>query len=248
MCQHSEKYRFSAIPELHELEKKMDRRHFLSKTAMGMGALALGSLFSHEGLMAKNLPHGGGLAGLPHHPPKAKRIIYLFQSGGPSQLDLYDYKPKLQSMQGQDLPASIRGEQRLTGMSANQSIFPVAQSAFEFKQYGKSRTWVSELMPYTAEVVDELCFIKSMITEQINHDPAITFMQSGHQLPGRPSMGAWMSYGLGSETKICPVSSYWCPKTRSAINPFMRDYGATAFYHPSIRGCNSGLEKIRFCT
>ena len=204
MCLHHKQHRFQGIPELHELEKKMDRRDFLSRTAMGMGALALGSIFTQDGLLAKNLDPGGGLPGLPHHPPKAKRIIYLFQSGGPSQLDLYDYKPQLSKMHGQDLPASIRGEQRLTGMSANQSIFPVAQSAFNFNQYGQSRTWVSELMPHTAEVVDELCFIKSMITEQINHDPAITFMQTGHQLPGRPSMGAWMSYGLGSENQNLP--------------------------------------------
>ncbi len=173
-----------------------------------MGSLALGSLFGAERLLAqpnRTDPGNGGLPGLPHHAAKAKRIIYLFQSGGPSQLDLYDYKPKLADMHGKDLPPSVRGEQRLTGMSANQAIFPVTQSAFSFKQYGKCRAWVSELMPHTAEVVDELCFIKSMVTEQINHDPAITFMQSGHQLAGRPSIGAWLSYGLGSENKNLPA-------------------------------------------
>lgn len=186
----------------------MDRRHFLTKTAMGMGSLALGSLFGAERIMAQESrfdPGNGGLAGLPHHASKAKRIIYLFQSGGPSQLDLYDYKPRLADMHGEDLPPSVRGEQRLTGMSANQAIFPVTRSAFSFKQYGKCRAWVSELMPHTAQVVDELCFIKSMVTEQINHDPAITFMQSGHQLAGRPSIGAWLSYGLGSENKNLPA-------------------------------------------
>ena len=209
MCNHHPLPQFSQHPDLHDLEKKIDRRHFLTKTAMGMGSLALGSLFFSDKLLAsspeKAMLANGGIPGLPHHAPRAKRIIYLFQSGGPSQLDLYDYKPKLSDMHGKDLPPSIRGEQRLTGMSANQSIFPVTDSAFSFKQYGESRTWVSELMPHTAEVVDELCFIKSMVTEQINHDPAITFMQSGHQLAGRPSMGAWLSYGLGSDNQNLPA-------------------------------------------
>ncbi|MCC5938108.1 MAG: DUF1501 domain-containing protein [Lunatimonas sp.] len=208
MCKHHKLPKFPHHPDMHSLELKMDRRHFLTKTAMGMGSLALGSLFGAENLLAQPRrfdPGNGGLPGLPHHAAKAKRIIYLFQSGGPSQLDLYDYKPKLADMHGEDLPPSVRGEQRLTGMSANQAIFPVTQSAFSFQQYGKCRAWVSELMPHTAQVVDELCFIKSMVTEQINHDPAITFMQSGHQLAGRPSIGAWLSYGLGSENKNLPA-------------------------------------------
>ncbi|MFC4870291.1 DUF1501 domain-containing protein [Negadavirga shengliensis] len=208
MCKHHHYHRFSTHPDLHQLEKKMDRRHFLSKTAMGIGSLALGSLFAADNLLAAGpAAHlaNVGLPGLPHHAPKAKKVIYLFQSGGPSQLDLFDYKPRLAAMHGKDLPPSIRGGQRLTGMSANQSIFPVTQSVFEFDQYGKSRAWVSELMPYTAQIVDELCFVKSMVTEQINHDPAITFMQSGHQLPGRPSIGAWLSYGLGSDNENLPA-------------------------------------------
>lgn len=209
MCNHHSLPKFTQHQDLHDLEKKIDRRHFLTKTAMGMGSLALGSLFFSDKLLASSpeqaMMVNGGIPGLPHHAPRAKRIIYLFQAGGPSQLDLYDYKPRLSDMHGKDLPASIRGEQRLTGMSANQSIFPVTDSAFSFKQYGESRAWVSELMPHTAEVVDELCFIKSMVTEQINHDPAITFMQSGHQLAGRPSMGAWLSYGLGSDNQNLPA-------------------------------------------
>ncbi|MCB0836610.1 MAG: DUF1501 domain-containing protein, partial [Bacteroidetes bacterium] len=131
--------------------------------------------------------------------------VYLFQSGGPSQLDLFDYKPMLENMHGQELPDSVRQGQRLTGMSANQSALSVAASSFQFKQYGKSGAWVSELMPYTAEIVDELCFIRSMHTEAINHDPAITFFQSGHQLAGRPSIGAWISYGLGSSNENLPT-------------------------------------------
>ncbi len=142
---------------------------------------------------------------LPHFAPKAKRIIYLFQNGAPSQLDLFDYKPLLQKMQGEDLPASIRMGQRLTGMTADQKKFPLAGSAFKFDQYGQSRAWLSELFPYTSKVVDDLCFVKSMYTEAINHDPALTFFQTGAQVGNRPSMGSWLSYGLGSENKNLPA-------------------------------------------
>jgi hypothetical protein len=202
----------SSNRDLQEIEKKMDRRRFLTRTSLGIGSLALGSLMGMEKIFAGNSlvapPSPESVQanlGLPHFMPKAKRIIYLFQSGGPSQLDLYDYKPKLVDLHGQELPDSVRGGQRLTGMSADQSSFPMAASAFKFQQYGKSRAWVSELMPKTAEIVDELCFIKSMQTAQINHDPAITFFQTGHQLPGRPSMGAWLSYGLGSDNQNLPA-------------------------------------------
>lgn len=207
MCHHSHQPFRLAHPDLQEIERKMDRRHFLTRASLGIGSLALGSLLGAEKLFARSpSPESGdGPLGLPHFLPKAKRVIYLFQSGGPSQLDLFDYKPKLVDMHGKELPDSIRGGQRLTGMSADQSSFPVASSVFNFKQYGESRAWVSELMPYTAEMVDELCFIKSMHTEQINHDPAITFFQTGHQLPGRPSIGAWLSYGLGSDNKNLPA-------------------------------------------
>jgi hypothetical protein len=207
MCHHSHQPFRLAHPDLQEIERKMDRRRFLTRASLGIGSLALGSLLGAEKLFARSpSPEpGDGPLGLPHFLPKAKRVIYLFQSGGPSQLDLFDYKPKLVDMHGKELPDSIRGGQRLTGMSADQSSFPVASSVFNFKQYGESRAWVSELMPYTAEMVDELCFIKSMHTEQINHDPAITFFQTGHQLPGRPSIGAWLSYGLGSDNKNLPA-------------------------------------------
>jgi hypothetical protein len=207
MCHHPHQPFRPTHPDLRELERKMDRRHFLTQVSMGIGSLALGSLLGAEKLLAKpmSLVSGPGLPELPHFAPKAKRIIYLFQSGGPSELDLFDYKPKLSDMHGKELPDSIRGGQRLTGMSADQSSFPVASSAFRFKQYGESRAWVSELMPYTAQIVDELCFIKSMHTEQINHDPAITFFQTGHQLPGRPSIGAWLSYGLGADNMNLPA-------------------------------------------
>jgi hypothetical protein len=139
------------------------------------------------------------------YPPTAKRVIYLFQSGAPSQIDLFDYKPALEALRAKELPDSIRQGQRLTGMTATQTSFPVAPSLFKFAQHGQSGAWVSELMPHTAGVVDSLCFIKSMNTEQINHDPAVTFCQTGFQLAGRPSIGSWLAYGLGSVNKELPA-------------------------------------------
>jgi hypothetical protein len=167
---------------------------------MGLGAAALAHLLSQDASAATP-----GLPGLPHFPPKAKRVIYLFQGGGPSQLESFDYKPKLASLAGQDLPQSVRNGQRLTAMTAAQSTFPMVPSQFAFAQYGQSGAWVSELLPHTAKIVDRLCFIKSMYTEQINHDPATTFFQTGFQLAGRPSLGAWASYGLGSENENLPA-------------------------------------------
>lgn len=184
----------------------IDRREFLTKTSLGLGSLALSSLLDPGKLMAKMAPgaNPGGALGNLHFVPKAKRVIYLFQSGGPSQMELFDYKPLLNERFGQELPESIRAGQRLTGMTSSQNSFPLAGSIFDFAQHGKSGAWVSELMPHTAKIVDELCFIKSMHTEAINHDPAITFFQSGSQLSGRPSIGSWISYGLGSENKNLP--------------------------------------------
>lgn len=179
------------------------RRHFLGKLSLGIGTAALGSL-----LIPDLLRRGDDemmMAGLPHFAPKAKRIIYLFQNGAPSQLESFDHKPLLAKMAGQDLPESIRMGQRLTGMTSGQSSFPLVGSHFSFKQYGQSGAWVSELFPHTAKIVDELCFVKSMHTEAINHDPALTFMQTGAEQGNRPSMGAWLSYGLGSENKNLPA-------------------------------------------
>jgi hypothetical protein len=170
----------------------MITRRDLIKGAVGTAALA--SL-----LQADEVP------ALPHFPPTARRVIYLFQSGAPSQMDLFDHKPKLANLRATELPDSIRMGQRLTGMTATQTSFPVAPSLFKFAQHGNSAAWVSELMPHTAGVADDLCFIKSMNTEQINHDPAITFCQTGFQLAGRPSIGSWLAYGLGSENKELPA-------------------------------------------
>ncbi|MBI3758477.1 MAG: DUF1501 domain-containing protein, partial [Deltaproteobacteria bacterium] len=178
----------------------LTRRHFFSKSATSLGAAALASLLGQDAAAAT-----GGLPGIPHFAPKAKRVIYLFQHGAPSQLDLFDYKPNLSKVRGEDLPESIRMGQRLTGMTAYQTKFPTAPSIFKFAQHGKGGMWLSELLPHTAKVADELCLIKSLRTEAINHDPAVTFFQSGFQLAGRPSIGSWISYGLGSENQDLPA-------------------------------------------
>ena len=175
------------------------RRHFFGRGATGIGVAALASLFQRSGLSSP------ALGGLPHFAPTAKRVIMLHQSGGPSQLDLFDYKPSLQKQRGIELPDSVRMGQRITGMTSGQGTLPVAPSIFEFKQHGKSGAWVSELLPHTAKIVDDLTIIKTVNTEAINHDPAITFFQTGSQQPGRPSIGAWTSYGLGSANDNLPA-------------------------------------------
>lgn len=177
----------------------LSRRDFLHRFGMGVGGMALGSLLMQNGYAAAALDTA------PHFAPKAKRVIYLFQSGGPSQLDLYDPKPLLNKMNGEQLPDSVRQGQRLTGMSANQASLPMAGSIFQFQQHGQSGAWLSDLLPHIASVADDICFVKSMYTEAINHDPAITFFQTGSQLAGRPSIGAWLSYGLGSENQNLPA-------------------------------------------
>ena len=178
---------------------RLTRRQFFGRAAQGVGALALGSLLPNMAWA-----DGGQVKGL-HHAAKAKRIIYLFQAGGPAQQDLFDYKPKLREMHGQQLPEGVRKGQRLTAMSANQASIPLAGSPFAFAQHGQSGAWMSEVFHHLPGVADELCFVKSMFTEAINHDPAITFMQTGSQIAGRPSFGAWLSYGLGSMNEDLPA-------------------------------------------
>ncbi|HET6881981.1 MAG TPA: DUF1501 domain-containing protein [Pirellulales bacterium] len=180
----------------------ISRRRFFTGSAAGLGAIALASLLNEDTLGGE--PALGGLPGLPHFPAKAKRVIYLFQSGAPSQLDLFDYKPRLADLRGSELPDSVRMGQRLTGMTATQASFPVAPSKFKFAQAGQSGAWISELLPHTAEIAGRLCFVRSMHTEAINHDPAVTFFQTGAQLAGRPSIGSWIVYGLGSENRDLP--------------------------------------------
>jgi len=194
---------------LREHDLLMTRRHFFGKCAAGIGGAALASLLTPQAfaeIAAGQAPHTGqGVLGGPHFAPRAKRVIYLFMSGGPSQLDLFDYKPTMRDLQGTDLPASIRKGQRITTMTSGQKTLPIASSKFQFNQHGQSGAWVSELLPHISSISDDLCFIKTVNTEAINHDPAITFIQTGSQLPGRPSLGSWMSYGLGTENNNLPA-------------------------------------------
>lgn len=192
--------------EFMEHGLNMNRRRFLSRLSLGVGSVALGSLLIPDLFSGNGEAAGDALApGMPHFAPKAKRIIYLFQNGAPSQLESFDYKPMLRQMMGQELPASVRMGQRLTGMSSGQSSFPLVGSIYDFKQYGKARAWVSDLFPYTSKVVDDICIVRSLFTEAINHDPALTFFQTGAQQGNRPSMGSWLSYGLGSENRNLPA-------------------------------------------
>jgi uncharacterized protein (DUF1501 family) len=174
------------------MNESLDRRQFLNRSGLGLGGLAFASLL-------------GEADAATHFAPRAKRIIYLFMHGGPSQLDLFDHKPGLKNLHGQELPESVRGNQRLTGMTSNQKSLPITSSLFRFARHGESGAWISELLPHTARIVDELCIIRSLHTEAINHDPAVTYLQTGHQQPGRPSFGAWLSYGLGSESSDLPA-------------------------------------------
>jgi hypothetical protein len=183
--------------------QQLNRRLFLKRTGLGLGTVALSSLLGRDQAAAAAVPRNS--TGLPHFAPKAQRVIYLFQSGAPSQLDLFDYKPKMMEKRGIELPDSVRKGQRITTMTAFQKNFPVAPSIFKFARHGRSGAWLSELLPYTAQIVDDICIVRSMQTEAINHDPAITFVQTGSQLAGRPSMGAWVAYGLGSPNRDLPA-------------------------------------------
>jgi hypothetical protein len=233
--------------DLKGLYQNIDRRNFLNKTAMGMGAVALQQLIAPLSTVGATL-EDRIMSALPTIAPKAKRVVFLFMAGGPSQFETFDYKPKLRDLFGTELPDSIRKGQRLTGMSANQSSLPVVPSLYDFKQHGKTGTWVSELLPYTAQVVDELCLIRSMYTEQINHDPAITFFQTGHQLPGRPSIGSWLSYGLGSENKNLPAFIVLISKNASKDQPLYARLWGNGFLPSEHQGVQfrSGKDPVLF--
>ncbi|HTU20074.1 MAG TPA: DUF1501 domain-containing protein [Gemmataceae bacterium] len=187
---------------IYEHIQTLTRRHFFGRTALGLGTAALATLTAQRAAAAATT---GGLPDLPHFAPKAKRAIYLFTNGGPSQMDMFDYKPAMDKLFDTDLPESIRKGQRLTTMTSGQKRFPVAPSKYKFAQHGQCGAWVSELMPWTAKMVDKLAFVKSVNTEAINHDPAVTYICTGHQLPGRASLGAWLSYGLGTENSNLPA-------------------------------------------
>lgn len=188
----------------------MTRRHLFGRTAAGIGVAALAQLLAQDGLQAAPGNAADPLASLGqlpqlHFAPRARRVIYLHQSGGPSHIDLFDHKPELTRNHGVELPDSVRMGQRITGMTSGQKSFPCVQSVFKFSQHGPAGAWISELLPHTASIADQLCIIKSMHTEAINHDPAITFIQTGAQQPGRPSLGSWLSYGIGSENENMPA-------------------------------------------
>jgi len=196
--------------ELLRLKYENSRREFLRGSALGLGSIAMNSLLGCNSTIAKhtntsvpideiNQPLGG-----PHFMPTAKRVIYLFQSGGPSQMELFDYKPKLYEMHGKEIPASVIGQNRISGMVSNQYSFPLARPAANFKQFGANGTYMSELIPGISSIVDDLCIVRSVTTDQINHEPAVIFTQTGNQLSGRPSIGSWLSYGLGSLNENLP--------------------------------------------
>jgi hypothetical protein len=195
---------------LTERRLLLTRRQLFGRAAAGIGSAALASLLTPQAFAgavpgASPAPDLGSLGGAVHFAPRAKRVIYLFQSGGPSQMDLFDPKPNLAELFDKDLPDSIRMGQRITGMTSGQSRLPVAPSLFKFAQHGRGGAWLSELVPHTASVADDVCFVRSVHTEAINHDPAVTFFQTGFQLAGRPSIGSWVSYGLGSENSELPA-------------------------------------------
>ncbi len=213
--------------------EQLTRRHFFGRTGLSLGSAALVSLLG-ESARSDTVPTAGsirvgGLPDLPHFSPKAKRAIYLFMNGGPSQMDLFDYKPKMNPMFDKDLPESIRNGQRLTTMTSGQSRFPVAPSKYRFARHGQAGTWVSELLPYTARIVDQIALVKTVWTEAINHDPAVTYICTGNQLPGRPSLGSWLSYGLGTMNQNLPafvvMTASWS-STRPAQAIYNRLWGA----------------------
>ena len=220
---------------MKDLATALTRRQFFGRASTSVGIAALAHLMKEDLGAAEGTP---GLPGLPHFPPTAKRIIYLYQSGGPSTLELLDYKPNLVKWAGTDLPDSVRNGQRLTSMTATQTSFPVAPSIFKFAQYGQSGHWFSELLPETAKVSDDLCVFKSVNTEQINHDPATTFSMTGFQLAGRPSLGAWLSYGLGSANRDLPafVVMVSQPRSGNAGQPLADRLWGTGFLPSRYQG------------
>ena len=220
----------------------LTRRHFLKRATLGLGTLGLSSLLGTDA-------HASGLPGLPHFAPKVKRVIYLFQSGGPAAQDLFDNKPLLREKHGQQLPDSVRGAQRLTAMSGFQSSLPLAGSAFDFVKAGKSGMELSEVLPHTAKIADEICLVRSMWTEAINHDPAITFFQTGSQIAGRPSMGSWVTYGLGSESENLPAFVVLVTKGQGDQPLYSRLWGS-GFLDARFQGTQlrAGKEPVLYLT
>ena len=206
-----------------EQARMIHRRSFMKVGTGAIGLAALMSMLGEDLLAGADASATGGLPGLPHFAPKAKRVIYLYMLGAPSNLDLFDYKPKLKGLAGTNLPDSVRGGQRLTGFTANQASLPIINSKFEFKQHGQSGQWLSELLPHTGKIVDDVAFIRTMFNEQINHDPAIMMLNAGFQLAGRPTLGAWVHYALGSENKNLPGFVAFVSQTPGAANLVAHD-------------------------
>jgi hypothetical protein len=223
----------------------LTRRHFLGASAFGLGSIALASIVRGE-----DAQPGSGVLRAPHFPAKAKRVIYLFQAGGPSQFETFDPKPLLCEHHGEPLPDSVRQGQRLTGMSANQAILPLAKSFTGFQRHGRCGTWVSDLLPYTAKIADELCVVTTMFTEAINHDPAITFFCTGHDQPGRPSMGAWLSYGLGSLNENLPAFIVLVSKDAARDQPLYSRLWGNGFLPSEHQGVQlrAGTEPVLYLT
>ena len=240
------------------MESLEARRDWLLRAGFGLGSVALGELMARDrnsifaNARPTDPPSGiptNGVLNPTHHKPSAKRVIYLFMAGGPSQLETFDYKPLLNEKQGEPLPDSVRAGQRLTGMSGNQATLPLAGSAFKFAQHGQCGAWVSELLPNTAKYVDQMAIIRSMYTEAINHDPAITFLQTGNQISGRPSIGAWMHYGLGSDNENLPCFVVLITKGKVDQPLYSRLWGA-GFLPARYQGVQfrSGKEPVLYLT
>ena len=224
--------------DIQKLTQQLNRRAFIQKSMLGLGGLACASLT--RSINPQSI--------LPHFAPKAKRIIYLFQSGAPSQLELFDYKPILKERFGEELPASVRGGQRVTGMTANQRSFPLAFGNYTFQQYGKSGAWLSNLLPYHQQIADDVCFVKTMYTEAINHDPAVTFVQTGSQQAGRPSMGSWISYGLGNENENLPAFCVLLSRSWNGGQPLYAKLWGNGFLPSEHQGVmlRSGHEPVLY--
>ncbi len=232
----------SIVPPTYDQLMHFTRRHFMGTTGLGLGAMALSHLTGPS--------HGAGVLGSPHFSGKVKRVIYLFQAGGPSHLETFDDKPLLRQQNGKPLPKEIIGNQRLSTMSGNQSLLPMAGSFTGFKKYGQHGMEVSDILPYTAKIADEICVIRTMHTEAINHDPAITFFCSGNQIPGRPSMGAWASYGLGSMNQNLPSFIVLVSKNASRDQPLYSRLWGSGFLPSEHQGVQfrSGKEPVLYLT
>lgn len=230
------------------VDRGYTRRDFLRRTSLGLGALSLGSLLDPVTALANGIKPGGGALGSPHHRPRAKRVIYLLQSGAPSHLDLFDYKPTLQRLHGQEIPPSVMAQVQSTGMTSGQASFPLVGTPYSFGRYGASGAEFSELLPHLASVADELCVVKSMYTEAVNHDPAITFLQTGSQFSGRPALGSWLSYGLGSANENLPSFVVLITKDKVGSQPLYSRLWGNGFLPSEHQGVQfrSGKDPVLY--